>query len=175
LRSHGRKSDGSAKNTEAGRQFTAILQSGGPALGARRGDVQRTVLVPGQRFQSAQTASFFQELPIADTPEGRQMCAIAIPQRDGIRWRPITAKLNEVASCATTHCAVVGAASHGLACFAQARRGKRVQAPRCSRNCDRGGPLHMPLRKREGGTGPLIREPGDLPMTVVRLQGGVYL
>jgi|GEM_PF-835665 hypothetical protein len=33
----------------------------------------------------------------------------------------------------------------------------------------------MPLRKREGGTGPLIREPGDLPMTVVRLQGGVYL
>ena len=61
--------------------------------------------------------------------------------------------------------------------FAQARRGKGVRTLRCPRNCDRGAiPLHATgPRAREGGGKAMIREPGDLPMTVVRLQGGVYL
>ena len=66
------------------------------------------------------------------------------------------------------------AAESRVGLFAQARRGKEVQTLRCPRNCDRGAiPLHAtgPC-VREGGGKALIREPGDLPMTVVRPRAG---
>lgn len=55
-------------------------------------------------------------------------------------------------------------------------RGKQVQILRCLRNCDRGAirPTCHWLSGWEDGRRALIREPGDLPVTVVPQPGGVY-